>query len=35
VITEGKRHEVTIARRQTFAPGTILVMDRGYIDFAY
>ena len=35
VITEGKRHEVTIARRQTFAPGTILVMDRGYIDFAW
>ena len=35
VITEGKRHEVTITRRQTFAPGTILVMDRGYIDFAW
>jgi Domain of unknown function (DUF4372)/Transposase DDE domain len=35
VITEGKRHEVTIARRQTFVPGTILILDRGYIDFAW
>jgi hypothetical protein len=35
VITEGKRHEVTLARRQTFAPGTILVFDRGYLDFEW
>lgn len=35
VITEGKRHEVTVARQQSFAPGTILVMDRGYLDFAW
>ncbi len=35
VITEGKRHEVTVARQQTFAPGTILVFDRGYLDFAW
>jgi hypothetical protein len=35
VITEGKRHEVTIARQQGYAPGTILVMDRGYVDFAW
>ena len=35
VITEGKRHEVTIARQQSFAPGTILVFDRGYLDFAW
>jgi hypothetical protein len=33
VITEGKRHEVTVARQQTFAPGAILVFDRGYLDF--
>jgi len=33
VITEGKRHEVTVARHQTFAPGAILVFDRGYLDF--
>jgi hypothetical protein len=35
VITEGKRHEVTVARQQAYAPGTILVMDRGYVDFAW
>ena len=35
VITEGKRHDVTIARRQTFEPGTILVFDRGYLDFEW
>jgi hypothetical protein len=35
VITEGRRHEVTVARPLTFAPGTILVMDRGYVDFAW
>jgi len=32
VITEGRQHEVTVARQQSFAPGTILVMDRGYLD---
>ncbi|MDA1184556.1 MAG: IS4 family transposase [Acidobacteria bacterium] len=35
VITEGKRHEVTIAREQTFAAGTVLVFDRGYLDFEW
>lgn len=35
VITEGKRHEITLARQHTFAPGTILVFDRGYLDFAW
>ena len=35
VITEGKRHETPVARQQPFAPGTILVFDRGYIDFAW
>jgi Transposase DDE domain len=35
VITEGKQHEVPIARQQTFVPGTILILDRGYIDFAW
>jgi hypothetical protein len=35
VITPGKRHEVTIARQQRFAPHTILVFDRGYVDFAW
>src|SRR5919106_846550 len=30
VITEGTRSEKAIARQQTFAPGTIVVIDRGY-----
>ena len=35
VITEGKRHDMTVARHQTFAPGTVLVFDMGYIDYAW
>jgi uncharacterized protein DUF4372/DDE family transposase len=35
VITEGRRHEVTVARTLTFPPGTILVIDRGYVDYAW
>jgi hypothetical protein len=31
-ITEGKRRETPVARQQQFAPGTILVLDRGYLD---
>jgi Domain of unknown function (DUF4372)/Transposase DDE domain len=35
VITEGKRHDLTVARRQTFTAGTVLVFDMGYIDYAW
>ena len=35
VITEGKRHEVTVARQGTYPRGTILIMDRGYVDFGW
>lgn len=35
VITEGKQHEITVAKTLTFAPGTILVIDRGYVDYAW
>jgi len=35
VITEGKRHDMTVARTQTFAPDTVLVFDMGYIDYAW
>jgi hypothetical protein len=35
VITEGKRHEATVAKTLTFAPGSILVFDRGYVDYAW
>jgi uncharacterized protein DUF4372/DDE family transposase len=35
VITEGKRRETPVARQQQFAPGTILVFDRGYLKVAW
>ena len=35
VITEGKRHEVRVARQMRFTPGTILVFDRGYTDYQW
>lgn len=34
-ITEGKRRETPVARQQHFAPGTILVLDRGYLDLRW
>lgn len=33
VITEGKTADVTVAKGMTFAPGTMLVFDRGYADY--
>jgi len=35
VITEGKTHEVTIAKKFHFALGTILVLDKGYGRYDY
>lgn len=35
VITEGKASEVTVARRMEFEPGTILIMDLGYVDYRW
>jgi len=35
VITPGKTHEIQVARRLRFAPGTILVFDRGYADYRW
>ena len=35
VITEGRRHDVRVARQLRFAPGTILIVDRGYVDYAW
>jgi len=35
VITDGKHHEGPMAREQTFSAGTILVFDKGYIDYAW
>ncbi len=35
VITEGKQHEIRVAKTLRFASGTILVIDRGYVDYAW
>ena len=35
MITDGKRHDVRVARPLRFDPGTVVVIDRGYIDFAW
>jgi Transposase DDE domain/Domain of unknown function (DUF4372) len=35
VITTGKYSEMTIARRRRYARGTILVMDRGFVNFTW
>ena len=34
LLTEGRAHEVKAARTLRFAPGTIVVVDRGYADYA-
>ena len=33
LITDGKVHDVTVAKSLDFEPGTIVVIDRGYIDY--
>jgi IS4 transposase len=33
VITDGKKSDIKVARMMKFAPGTVLVMDRGYNDY--
>jgi hypothetical protein len=35
VMTDGKVHEIQIARQLTLQPGTILVVDRAYIDYLW
>lgn len=35
VVTEGRCHDVRIARELKFNPGTIVVVDRGYVDYAW
>lgn len=34
LITEAKRHDVHVARRLSLNPGSIVVMDRAYVDYA-
>ena len=33
LISDGKKHDVTVARQLYFAPGSIVVVDRGYTDY--
>jgi hypothetical protein len=35
VVTEGKAHEIRVARTLRFEPGTILAIDRGYTDYEW
>ena len=35
VVTEGKQHEIQVARQLQFTPGTILAIDRGYTDYQW
>src|SRR5215831_16041878 len=35
VITTGKYSELTVARRRRYARGTILIMDRGFVNFSW
>jgi len=35
VITSGTTHEILVARSLHFQPGTILILDRGYVDYAW
>jgi len=33
VITDGKSHDITVGRSIRFQPGTIVAMDKGYVDY--
>src|SRR5207253_4395486 len=35
LVTEGRVHESRVARTLRFEPGTIVVLDRGYTDYAW
>ncbi len=35
VVTDGRCHDVRVARELKFAPDTIVVIDRGYVDYAW
>ena len=35
VITDGKSHDVTVGRTLRFEPGTIVAMDKGYVDYQW
>jgi hypothetical protein len=35
VVTEGKKSDIKVARKMRFDPGSVLIMDRGYIDYEW
>jgi len=35
VLTDGKTHELTVARKLSFEPGAVVVFDRAYIDYQW
>ena len=35
VVTTGKTHDLRVARQWEFQPGTVLVFDRGYLDYQW
>ncbi len=35
MVTTGKTHDLRVARQLEFEPGTVLVIDRGYIDYQW
>jgi hypothetical protein len=35
VLTDGKSHDVTVGRTLRFEPGTIVAMDKGYVDYTW
>jgi transposase len=35
VLTDGKSHDVTVGRTLRFKPGTIIAMDKGYVDYRW
>ena len=35
VVTDGKKHDVTVARKLRWEAGTIVVIDKGYADYAW
>jgi hypothetical protein len=35
VLTDGKSHDVTVGRTLRFKPGTIVAMDKGYVDYRW
>ena len=35
VLTDGQSHDVTVGRTLTFQPGTIVAMDKGYVDYLW